>query len=90
MSRKPETRGFKGGFLPAENTDLREGLLSQLHNGRDHQTQNGTKDHPQNKKGEFKHGHTKLAKRGHFQGTRRERSDCIKESGRNQEKIKLP
>ena len=50
MSQKPETRGFKGGFIPAEMKS------TGLNNGRDHQrgekvyqTQDGTKDHPQKK-----------------------------------------
>ena len=85
LSQKPETRGFKGGFIPAEMKS------TGLNNGRDHQrgekvyqTQDGTKDHPQKK------GERKLSRCGHIRGTRRERSDSTKESRINQEKIKLP
>ena len=95
MSRKPETRVFKGGIIPSElkNLDSRGRITEpttqwQGSSEREESSsaQDGTKDHPQKEKGEFKHGHTEIAKRGHFQGTRRNRSDRTKESGRKQEK----
>ena len=100
MSRKPETRSFKVGFIPAElkKTDSRgrttESSTQRQGSSDGEESLSDPRCHKRlpakEKKGKFKQGHTKIAKSGHFQGTRRERSDRTKENGRNQEKINLP